>query len=98
MLSKGKKREIALSRIKELFSQADSIFKKDAKLANRYVQLARKISMRSKVVIPSNLKKRFCKNCYYFLVPGKNVRIRTKNKKVVYYCFNCKHHMRYVIR
>ncbi len=98
MLSKLKKRQIAISRIKELFSQAESIFKTDSKLANRYVHLARKISMKSKVHIPTELKRRFCKHCYYYLVPGVNCRVRTRNKKAVYYCLNCKKYMRYVLR
>lgn len=98
MLNKQKKRKIALARIHELFKQAELILKEDRKLANRYVELARKISMRSKARIPSNLKRRFCRHCYHYLQPGINCRIRTRNKKVVYYCLDCKHHMRYVLR
>lgn len=86
---------IAKERITELFKQAEKVFDEDSKLANRYVELARKISMKIKVTIPSSLKKRFCKHCYCFLVPGKNCRVRTHEGKVVYYCRQCKKYMRF---
>ena len=98
MLNKSEKKSIALSRIHELFSHAESIFNKDKNLANRYVQLARKIGMRTKVSIPRNLKRKFCKNCYHFLFPGMNCRVRTRNSMAVYYCLDCKHYNRYKLK
>jgi len=91
----GKIKQIALERIKILFEQAEKAGKKDLKLANRYVHLARKISMKAKARIPGNLKRRFCKHCYSYLIPGVNVRVRTQRGKVVYYCLNCKKYMRF---
>ena len=90
-----KEKQIALERIKVLFQQAKEVFKKDKSLANRYVKLARELSMKYKVRIPPNLKRRFCKNCYSYLMPGVNARIRTRNGKVVYYCMECKKYMRF---
>ena len=90
-----KQKEIALDRIKTLFREAKTVFKKDPKLANRYVKLARELSMKYKVAIPPNLKRRFCKHCYHYLVPSVNLRVRTRNGKVVYYCLDCKHYMRF---
>ena len=89
---------IAVERIRELFKQADKVFNKNPKLSNRYVQLARKISMKIKVRIPSPLKKRFCKHCYSYLKSGKNVRVRLqqgRQGKVVYKCLNCNKYMRF---
>ena len=88
-------REIALERIKTLFKQARDVFKEDKNLANRYVELARKIAMKYKIRIPSELQKQFCRHCYKFLMPDVNCRIRLKNGKVVYYCLECKHFMRF---
>jgi len=88
-------KQIALERIKTLFQEAEKAGKKDLKLANRYVHLARKISMKVKARIPSNLKRRFCKHCYSYLIPGVNVRVRTQRGKVVYYCLNCRKYMRF---
>ncbi|MBW2982425.1 ribonuclease P [Candidatus Woesearchaeota archaeon] len=91
----GKQRELVLERIEILFKEAKTAFKKDPKRADRYVKLARELAMKYKVRIPRELKRRFCKHCNSYLVPSKNVRIRTRNKKVVYYCLNCKNYMRF---
>jgi len=91
----SKQIKIAKERINILFEQARKMFKKDPKLADRYVSLARKISMKLKIRIPSKLKKQFCKHCYSYLMPSVNVRIRTKDGKLVYYCLNCKKYMRF---
>ena len=93
---KSKKlQQIARDRITILFKEAKSMFSKDKKLANKYVTLARKIAMKHKVRIPKELKRRFCKHCYKYLMPGKNCRIRTREGKVVYYCLECKRFMRF---
>lgn len=85
----------ALENIEELFEEAKKVFPKNRKFANRYVELARKISMKTRTRIPKHLKKRFCKHCYYYLQPGVNCRVRTRNKKIIYYCMNCKKFMRH---
>ena len=89
------KKEIARERIKILFKQAKEVFKKDKSLANRYVKLARELAMKYKVRLPSELKRQFCKHCYSYLVPSVNVRVRTREGKVIYYCLECKKYMRF---
>lgn len=86
---------IALERINILFKEARAVFKEDKELSNRYVGLARKIAMKYKVRISSELQKQFCKHCYKFLMPDINCRIRLKDGKVVYYCLECKKFMRF---
>lgn len=88
-------RTIARERIDVLFKEADKIFSENPKLSNRYVNIARKIAMKFNLKIPKELKRKFCKHCYFYLKPGINCRVRTKDKKVVYYCFNCKNYMRF---
>lgn len=85
-------KEIALQRIKELFAEAEKT--KDQKLANRYVELARKIAGKARVRIPREYKRRFCKHCYSYLRLGKNARIRTRQGKLVIYCLECKKYTR----
>ncbi len=92
------KREIAREKVKKLFVQADEIFDKDPKLANRYVSLARKIAMKVTLRFPRGLKRKFCKHCYHYLRPGVNCRIRTREKKLVYYCLDCKKYMRFPLK
>ena len=88
-------RKEALEKIRTLFSEARIQFPKNSSLANRYVKLAREISMKFKVKIPRELKRKFCKHCYCYLVPGSNCRVRLQGKKVVYYCLKCKKYMRF---
>jgi ribonuclease P protein subunit RPR2 len=90
-----KEKKIARERIETLFVQADEAFKERPALADRYVELARKIAMKFKVRIRPELKRRFCKHCHAFLKPGINCRIRLGEKKVIYYCLGCKRYMRF---
>ena len=87
-------RETALERVQVLFKQAQEVFSRNKNLANRYVVLARKIAMKVKMRMPRDIKHRYCKHCYSFLVPGVNARIRTRQGKVVISCFECKKFMR----
>lgn len=83
-------RKIARERIIELFQQAEDNFHLDPKLSDRHVALARKIAMKHNISIPSKLKRKFCKHCYSFLMPGENCRIRTKRGMLIIYCLKCK--------
>lgn len=92
---KKNQKKIARNRIDKLFSLAEMEAKKGRlKLADRYVELARKISMRYLVNIPREFKRKFCKNCYSYLVPSKTCRVRIKNGRLVIYCYNCKRYTR----
>jgi len=86
--------KIAVERIKILFNEAAKAFKKHPERSHRYVALARKIAMKTKVKVPKNLKRKFCSHCYKFLQPGVNCRVRTRNKKLIYFCFSCRRFMR----
>ncbi len=90
-----KHKDIARERIQILFKEAKDVFKKNPKLADRYVYLARKIAMKYKIRIPPELKRKFCKHCYSYLVPSVNCRVRVQRGKVVYYCMKCKKFARY---
>ncbi len=94
MKDQPKIKKIAEERIKKLFQQAEEVFSSDKSLANRYVTLARKISMKTKTRIPTSLKRKFCKHCYKFLMPGVNSRTRIRGGKVIISCLGCKKFMR----
>ena len=89
-------KQLAQENIKSLFSQARKQFREDRELAHAQVKAARRLSMKYKVRIPKELRRQMCKHCYRYLMPGANVRIRTKNGKVVYYCLECKKFMRFM--
>jgi len=89
-------KKLAYERILELFKQADlSANEGKFSLSNRYVTLARKLSMKFKVQIPRELKRKFCKHCYRFLKPGVTSRVRIHRSKVIIYCLKCKKFMRF---
>ncbi|MBT6773773.1 ribonuclease P [Candidatus Woesearchaeota archaeon] len=98
VIPKSKQKEIAKERVKILFQQAEEVFSKDKALAHRYVTLARKIAMKVKIRIPLELKRKYCKHCYKFLMPGVNSRIRTRDGKVIISCLECKKFTRIPIK
>ena len=88
--------DISTERIERLFELAEKRQKSEKdELADRYVELALKISMKSETPIPSELKKRFCSNCKTFLTPGDNCKVRVKSENTVYRCLECNNTDRY---
>ncbi|MDT8357784.1 MAG: ribonuclease P, partial [Methanomicrobiaceae archaeon] len=78
-----------------LFREASEVFPKEPALSDRYVALARRISMRQRVRIPRELQRRFCRKCHAYLVPGVNARVRVHRGRVVTTCLVCGHRRRY---
>ncbi|MBW3016084.1 ribonuclease P [Candidatus Woesearchaeota archaeon] len=75
----------ARAKIVALFEQAAS----SPRTAKKNVALARKLSSKFKVRIPLPWKRRYCRGCNAFFVPGKNCRIRTRDKRLVMSCLEC---------
>ncbi|MDP4012049.1 MAG: ribonuclease P protein component 4 [Candidatus Nanoarchaeia archaeon] len=98
MQNKKLNKEIAVNEIKRLFKLAAEVFEKNPKRADRYIEIAENISTKLKVRIPSIYRKRYCKKCGSFLLPGKNLRVRTKNKAAVYTCLNCGNIRRFILK
>lgn len=82
---------VAKERIKILLDLAAKEFKSNPDRSKRYVQLAKKIGMRYNVRIPKELKRKFCKNCYVYLMPGVTCRVRTRGvqQAVITTCLKC---------
>lgn len=98
MRSKHTQRILAEERVRILFQQAEQVFSKDKALADRYVNLARKIAMKVKMPMPRELKRKYCKFCYSYLRPGVNSRSRIRKGKVIIACLECKKFMRVPVR
>jgi ribonuclease P protein subunit RPR2 len=89
---KRKKRykTIATYRIHTLMTIAEkSALQGHFNYANRYITLARKLAMRYLISIPSEYKQNICKNCYSYLLPGHNTRIRIHRGKLITKCHTC---------
>lgn len=95
IMTKEKFKNQILSRIQHLFDEAEAIKNKKPELAQRYVFIARKLSQRAKVKIPKIFKRRFCKHCSAYFIPGKNYRVRTTGKTITYTCKTCNKWMRF---
>lgn len=97
--NKKLQKTIAKNRIERLFILAEECgFRNRLELSNRYVFLARKISMRYLVPIPNKFKRRFCKHCYCYLIPGQNYRVRISRSRIILHCNNCKKYTRIPLR
>ncbi len=91
-------KKIARERIEVLFSEAEQIFQKNKDRANRYVELARKLAMKSNLRMAKKYKRKFCKHCYSYLKHGKNSTTRIRDSKVIIYCKECKKYTRIPIK
>jgi len=87
-------RKSVLIEIGSILSNAKEVFNNRPELAHKYAKKARRITLKYKIKLPLELKRSICKNCHSFLVPGKNLRIRTRKGHIVYYCLECKMFMR----
>ena len=83
-------RRIALERMEILFHQAErEALQGRAPRARRYVDLARRIGMRYNVRVPPEFKRRFCKACLAYFLPGVNARVRVGRGRLVVTCLGC---------
>jgi len=98
-ITKKQQKNIARRRIDKLFEMAEeNALSNNLKLANRYIEIARKISMRNLTSIKKEQKHRFCKHCYIYLLPNITCRIRINRGKIITYCYNCLKYTRIPIK
>lgn len=93
-------KKIALQRIHRLFQLAKNLIREDEKSAQRYIAIARGISMASRVRIPREYRQQICSSCKKFILPGVNCRVRIQQRRephVVITCSYCGKHMRFPI-
>lgn len=98
MQNKAELQKIAQERIEVLFKEADSAAREgNLQRANRYVFLARKLSMKFSARLTREQSRKFCHKCYKYLQPGRNlsVKINPKTQSVEYLCKECGNITRY---
>ena len=84
--------QIARERIDLLMTEADqAALAGRMELADRYVDLARRVGMRYNVRVPPAYRRRFCRGCYRYLQPGASSRTRLSRGRVVTTCLHCGH-------
>jgi len=90
-------KRIARQRIQTLFRLAIQTHKEDPLLAQRYVDIARRVAMAAKVRLPTEYRRMVCRHCKSFILPGVGCRVRIKQRRephVVITCLKCGKHMR----
>ena len=92
--------ELVLERIRRLFALAEKEFAKHPERSRRHAETIKKLSMRHNARIPAEIRRRICKECHAFLVPGRNCSVRTsvKQRAIVVTCLECGHLARYPYR
>ncbi|HDJ38758.1 MAG TPA: ribonuclease P [Methanosarcinales archaeon] len=88
-------KEIARQQIERLFELAEMVSRTRPLLSDRYIHLAKRIGMRNRVRIPTHLKRRMCKHCGKYLIPGRTCRVRLNGTCVVVTCLACNKQTRY---
>ncbi|MCF2140116.1 MAG: hypothetical protein K9W44_08690 [Candidatus Lokiarchaeota archaeon] len=96
-------KQAALERIHELVKMADEIFPENSMLAHRYIQLARKLAMATKIRFPLEYHHKVCHSCKHWLRIGYNVRYRIGHIKnyasyLTVTCLDCGHTTRYLFK
>ena len=86
-------RDLAVQRMERLFSLAEEEHRAHPERSDRYVQIARRISTRTRVRIPRPLKNLFCRHCGRFL-PASAVRLRLREGMLTTTCLYCGRQMR----
>ena len=88
-------KEKAVKSIVEFIDNASKIFKNDKAVANKIVKKARRVAMKNRVKLPSDVKRRICKHCKSLLVQGDNCRVRLNAGNLIYYCKECKRYTKF---
>ncbi len=82
-------RQIALQRIRTLFELAKENVSKEPELAQRYVQIARKIAMRTRLRLPREYRRLICRHCKGFIYPGVTCRVRVQQRREPHVAVTC---------
>lgn len=82
-------RQIAMQRIHTLFGLAKEKIRDEPELAQRYVEIARKIAMRTKLRLPTEYRRLVCRHCKSFIYPGVNSRVRIQQRREPHMVITC---------
>lgn len=84
--------QIALRHINSLFKLAKQNVREEPELAQRYVQIARRVAMRTRLRMPREYRHMICRHCKSFIYPGVNCRVRAQRRRephMVVTCLEC---------
>lgn len=79
-------RKIVEARVDTLLNKALEVAKERPQDARRYVQLAQKLSMRHRVRMGAERKRKFCKKCQLPLIENYTLKITKEGDWEIYTC------------
>lgn len=82
-------KRIALQRVKVLFQLAKENIDDRPDLAQRYVEIAKRIAMRTRLHLPREYRLHVCRQCKRFIVPGANARVRLQPLREPHVAITC---------
>ena len=89
--------ETAMERIMLLFGSAEREFRQRPDRSRRYMELAARLAMRYNVRLPQSLKRKFCKECYMYMVPGASCMVRFSKGNNIITCSFCGNKITYPV-
>jgi len=93
--------DLARQRIEQLFNLAIRTAHSRPDLSDRYVEMAQRLSERTRVRIPRRWKYFVCNSCNRFLYPGTTARVRIAQRRsphTVITCLRCGGTKRYLLK
>ncbi len=81
--------KIAMERIHTLFQQAQTTYPRNPQLAQRHIDLARKIAQRTRPHLPPPHPRPICRKCNTYLVPGSTSRTRIRQRREPHVATTC---------
>jgi ribonuclease P protein subunit RPR2 len=100
-VAKSRVRDIAEERINIIVTNALRSAGDNQNIANSQTQLAKRIAMRVRLRLGYEIRQLYCKKCKYFIIPGRNSRIRigrSNVKALRITCLRCGHIYRKIIK
>ena len=92
---------MARQHVRRLFQLARGTIHEDEALAQRYVEIARRVAMASRVRIPKEYGRQLCRSCKKLILPGVNCHVRIQPRRethLVITCGYCGAHLRIPLR
>jgi len=98
--SKNKQKidKVAKESINHLFQEAEKNFQEHPERSHRYAELASRIWLKYKISLQPEVKRRLCRKCRKFMVPGKTCKIRIHQSRVIYTCTLCGNIQRFPLK
>ena len=88
--NKNQAKRTAKAHMSNLEEQIDKQRFDNPSLAQKYLEMIRRLSRKFRLPVSRAVKRQYCKHCSVLITPGLNGRVRLRNGMRVLYCSECK--------